>query len=231
MRSNYFDSFFVLSLVLMNILANKSIALGVNWLALDCGIIISWGAFLSMDIIVRRFGPKASIQISMFAICMNLAVALIFFVASLIAGTWSQATGGATNEINTAINNTLSVQWYVLLGSTIAFACSAVLNSVINWSIRKRIEKNPDSFLSFAICSYTSTFLAQIVDNLIFALIVSMCFFGWSFVQCLTCAIIGAVVETVCEAIFSPIGHKMCLKMQKEGIGEEYLTYIATKKK
>ncbi len=34
-------SLFILSIVLMNLLANKSIDIPLDWLALDCGIIVS----------------------------------------------------------------------------------------------------------------------------------------------------------------------------------------------
>ena len=37
----------VLSIVGMNLLANKSIDTGLDWLALDCGILFSWLTFLS----------------------------------------------------------------------------------------------------------------------------------------------------------------------------------------
>ena len=38
-------SLFILSIVLMNSLANKSIDIPLDWLALDCGIIVSWLTF------------------------------------------------------------------------------------------------------------------------------------------------------------------------------------------
>ena len=56
--------FFVLSVVAMNLLANKSISLPVDWLALDCGIIFSWLAFLVMDMVTKHFGPRAAILLS-----------------------------------------------------------------------------------------------------------------------------------------------------------------------
>ncbi|MBQ1285277.1 MAG: hypothetical protein IIY19_02405, partial [Lachnospiraceae bacterium] len=36
------SALFILSIVAMNLLANKSITLPFDWLALDCGIIFSW---------------------------------------------------------------------------------------------------------------------------------------------------------------------------------------------
>ena len=37
---------FVVSVVLMNLLANKEIGLNLDWLALDCGFTLSWLSFL-----------------------------------------------------------------------------------------------------------------------------------------------------------------------------------------
>lgn len=220
-------TFFVLSLVLMNLLANKSIDLGVSWLALDCGIIVSWLAFLVMDILVKHFGPKASTRLTIVAIGLNLLVSLTFMAAAAIPGMWGESFVENGNIINTALNNTISGTWYVLLGSTIAFAVSSLVNNLLNWLIGKQFKKNPDSFWAYASRSYISTMIAQIVDNLVFALIVSYNFFGWSFLQCLTCAITGGLVELLCEIIFSPIGYKVTKKWKEKGIGKEYLDYIS----
>ena len=46
----FITSAFVLAVFSMNLLANKSISLPFEWLALDCGSIVSWFAFLAMDI-------------------------------------------------------------------------------------------------------------------------------------------------------------------------------------
>ena len=69
-------AFFTVSVILMNLLANKEIATGLSWLALDCGFTVSWLSFLCMDIITKRFGPKASIQLSLFAVVMQTLVLL-----------------------------------------------------------------------------------------------------------------------------------------------------------
>ena len=53
-------SMLFLSIVGMNLLANKSIDTGVEWLALDCGILFSWMTFLSMDILTQGYGPRAA---------------------------------------------------------------------------------------------------------------------------------------------------------------------------
>ena len=63
---------FVIAIVSMNLLANKSILLSVSWLALDCGILFSWLVFLLMDIITKSLGPRAATLISVMALVCNL---------------------------------------------------------------------------------------------------------------------------------------------------------------
>ena len=52
-------SLFVVSVICMNLLANKTL-IQTQWIALDGGILISWLSFMCMDIITKHFGPKAS---------------------------------------------------------------------------------------------------------------------------------------------------------------------------
>lgn len=211
----------------MNLLANKSINLPVDWLALDCGIIVSWFAFLTMDIITKHFGPKASTQISIFAIIINLLFCLIMFIGSIIPGVWGESfVEGSENIINTALNHTFGGTWYIILGSTIAFVISSIINNFSNWGIGKIFKKNPDGLPCYIARTYISTSIGQFIDNLIFALIVSLVFFGWSFVQCVTCALTGMIIELLCEVIFSFFGYKICNKWKNNHVGQEYLDYI-----
>ena len=214
-------TFFVLSLVMMNLLANKSIDLGLDWLALDTGIVVSWMAFLTMDILVKSFGPKASTRLTFVAVAVNLIVAIVFMLASSIPGTWGESYCEAGEQVNHALNATFAGSWYILTGSTIAFLVSAGVNNVLNWTVGKAFKKHPDGFVAYATRSYASTMIAQFVDNLVFSLIVSLNLFGWSLLQCFTCALTGAVVELMCEVVFSPIGYAVARKWKKEGIGVE----------
>lgn len=214
---------FAVSVIAMNLLANKSVNLPVDWLALDCGIIVSWVSFLSMDIITKHFGPKAATQVSIVAVLFNLMVCIIFFIAGSIPGIWGESyVEGSETIINSALDHTFSGTWYVLLGSTTAFIISAVVNNFLNYLIGKLINKNSDSFLAYAVRTYISTAVCQFADNLVFALIVSHIFFGWSMLQCITCSVTGMIVELICEVIFSPIGFSVCKKWKKDNIGKEY---------
>lgn len=221
-------TFFVVAIMLMNLLANKSINLNSQWIALDCGILASWLSFMTMDVMVKRFGPKASTQVSITATIIGLVLSFIFFVASKIPGMWGESYVDVGSDIiNSALNNTFGGVWYVVLGSTIACVSGSLVNIFTNWHIGKAREHDPDSFKTFAIRSYVSTAIGQFVDNFVFAIIVSLNFFGWSFIQCLACSFTGAIIELICEAIFSPIGYRIMKRWDAEGVGSEYLNLIA----
>ena len=64
---------FVVAVIMMNLLANKTIV-QTDWIALDAGIVISWLSFMSMDVITKHFGPKASTKVSIFATFINFCV-------------------------------------------------------------------------------------------------------------------------------------------------------------
>ena len=204
----------VLSVVGMNLLANKSIDTGLPWLALDCGILFSWLTFLAMDILTHCYGPRASTAGSLVALAINLLMALMFFLASRLPGAWGESyVPGSEQILNQALDNTFGGTWFIILGSSIAFAVSSVLNNFLNWGIGERIGSAEDGFVPFAVRSYVSTALAQFTDNIVFALLVSRTFFGWSLVQCVTCALTGAIMELLFEVLFSPMGYRISRRL------------------
>lgn len=219
---------FILSVFSMNLLANKSLNIPLDWLALDCGIIVSWVSFLCMDVLTKHFGPKAATTVSVVAVAVNLAMCLILYLASLIPGTWGAYYDfGEEPVVNSALDSTFGGTWYVLFGSTVAFLASAAINNFSNWGVGKIFKKHPDGFGAYACRTYISTAIGQFADNLIFALIVSHFFFGWTIVQCLTCALTGMVAELLVEAAFSPIGYKICNIWRKNGVGKAYFDVLA----
>jgi len=214
---------FVVSVICMNLLANKTL-LQLDWIALDGGILISWLSFMCMDVITKHFGPKASNRVILLAVIINLLTCLIFFVASAIPSNASDYT---------AFDSIFGGTWFILLGSTVAFLASGGINNALNWIIGKSFKKNPDGKLAFAVRSYVSTFIGQFLDNFIFSVIVFVLFapifwngFCWSVLQCATCALTGALVELLMEIIFSPLGYKITKKWKREAVGKEYLDFI-----
>ena len=216
---------FVVSIVLMNLFANKSINLPFNWLALDCGIIFAWAPFLSMDLIVKHFGAKASIKISLLATAINVVVSILFFIAAIVPGMWGESFNFVDGtSINQALDNTVKGNWYILFGSTVAFIVASILKAITNEFVGNISKK--DNYLAFTLRTYASTFIGQFVDNLVFSLIVSQVLFGWTLTQCIFCALTGAVVELLMEALFTPIGWKVCKKWKDKNVGKEYLAHI-----
>lgn len=224
----FITSVFVLAVFSMNLLANKSILLPFEWLALDCGIIVSWFAFLAMDIITKHFGPKAATQLSLFATALTLMFSIIFFIGSLIPGVWSQADGAAS-AVNDALNKTFGGTWYVIVGSALAFSVSAAVNNFTNRAVNSFFRKKPDGATAFLVSSYISTAIGQFSDNMIFSLTVSRAFFGWSLIQCVTCSVTGMLAELLFEAVFSYNGFKISKKWNDRHIGQEYLAYRQAK--
>ncbi len=219
---------FVVSVICMNLLANKTL-LQLDFIALDGGILISWLSFMCMDIITKHFGPKASNRISILASGINLLTCLIFYVASAIPSN--------ANDYE-AFNSIFGGTWFILLGSTIAFLSSAMINNFLNFMIGSAFRKNPDGKLAYAMQTYISTFIGQFLDNFIFSVIVFVGFapifwggFHWTVLQCAMCALTGALAELIMEILFSPLGYRIVKKWKADSVGKEYLDYIEKGKK
>lgn len=219
---------FVVSVICMNLLANKTL-LQLDWIALDGGILISWLSFMCMDIITRHFGPKASTKISVLAAIINLLTCLIFYAASIIP-----SNANDYSDFNGIFGGT----WFILLGSTVAFLASAVINNMLNWTIGKAFRKNPDGKFAYAMRTYISTFIGQFFDNFLFSIIVFVIFapifwdgFHWTVLQCATCALTGAMAELIMEILFSPFGYRIVSRWKKSCVGREYLDYVSKGKK
>ena len=220
-------SLFVVSVICMNLLANKTL-IQLDWIALDGGILISWLSFMCMDMITKHFGPKASNSVTVLAVMINILTCLIFFTASAIP---------SSADDYTAFDTIFGGTWFILLGSTVAFLLSALINNALNFLVGAIIKKNSDGKLAYALRSYISTFFGQFIDNFIFSVIVFVIFapiywdgFSWTLLQCATCALTGAFAELIMEIIFSPIGYKLTKRWQKEEVGREYFKFIGREK-
>jgi len=220
---------FVTAVVSMNLLANKSVDTGLSWLALDCGILFSWLVFLLMDVTTKRFGVRAANILSVVALVINLFFSAFYIAASYIPGVWSQSfVEGSEGIIGYALDGTFRSSWFVILGSSVAFITSAVLNNFLNAFFGKLLKNR--GFMAFSVSCYVSTLIAQFADNLLFAFIVSYHFFGWTPLQCVMCAVTGAVAELLFEVVFSPVGYRVVKRMEQEEVGKAYLDYLSARK-
>lgn len=215
-------SIFILSVVCANLMANKELVT-FKYAALDCGFAFSWIMFLCMDVICKRWGAKASIKISLVALAANLFICVSFALLAKTPGKWGEYYASENSLVNDALNATFAGSWYVVLGSSVAFVSSSVVNALLNCAIGSLFKS--DGFFSFASRSYISTAIAQLVDNFIFATIVSKVFFGWTWIQVFVCSAIGAGFELLGEIFFSGLGYKVVRQWEKEKVGQEYIEY------
>ena len=215
-------SLFIVSVIMMNLLANKEF-ISTPYLALDCGFFLSWISFLCMDMICKRFGPKAGAKVAILAMTVNACACLIFKLLSLSPGMWGEYYSTGMTEVNDALNATIGGSWYVVLGSSIAMVCGALTNSAVNHAVAIRLKSS--GYKAFALRSFLSTGIGQFIDNFVFAVIVSLHFFGWTWTQIFFCSLTGAAMELLCEVIFSPMGYPVSEKWEEEHVGEQYLKY------
>ena len=229
---------FFVATVAMNLMANKFLISYGSYVSITWGLIISWIPFLCSDIITKTYGAKASIKLNIVALLVNLACTLVFLVIAVIPD-WKYgfAVAGGFEE-----GGVFRASWYVCLASSIAFIISGILNSVTNSAVGMLFKKNPDGKVAFVTRTYTSTLLGQFVDNFLFIFLafgvfgnIASGFNGQVLVQNLGAGVgagfVGAVAELLMEAIFSPLGYKVCKKWRAESVGEDYFNYCRENEK
>lgn len=209
---------FVLSVVSMNLLANKEL-FHTSWIALDCGFALSWIPFLIMDSTCKVYGGRAAARISVLALAINLITFFVFKLIAMTPGAWGEYYATGLDTVNASLNNTIGGSSWIVLGSAFAMFVSSVVNSVVNASVARLLRHRRDGYGTFAVRSFTSTAIAQFVDNLVFALIVSIPLFGWNMTQALTCSIAAALFELLLEVCFSGVGYRMTKKWTRSNEG------------
>lgn len=215
--------------VLMNILANKSI-INLPWLIQDAGILMSWVGFLVGDLLVKAFGSKNAIRVNLTCLAISLFISGLLAIVPVVPGDWSPVfdpsinSGDIGSNINAAVNSVMGNVWYVILGSAVASAVGLIVNGLTQGLLIKKIEtKHGDKYWGFFVASASSTMIGQILDNMVFAALVSVKFFGWTWNQVLVCSICGAIVELIVEMVFSPLTYKISKNWKKNGIGTEWI--------
>lgn len=215
--------------VLMNILANKSI-INLPWLIQDAGILMSWVGFLVGDLLVKAFGSKNAIRVNLTCLGISLFISGLLAIVAVVPGEWSPVfdptinPGDLGSNINAAVNSVMGNVWYVILGSAVASAVGLVVNGLTQGLLIKKIEaKHGDKYWGFFVASAASTMIGQIIDNMVFALLVSVKFFGWTWTQVLVCSLTGAIFELIIELVFSPLTYRISRNWKKNGIGTEWI--------
>jgi len=203
-------SVFIVTVVSMNLLANKEL-FRTDWVALDCGFILSWIPFLIMDVICKAYGGKAAVRISVLAIAINLILFFIFKLVALTPGMWGAYYDTESLAVNEALNSTIGGSSWIVIWSAVAMAVASLINSIVNISSAKLTRK--ENYGAFAFRSFTSTIVSQFADNFIFALFVSIPLFDWSLKQAIICSLVAATFELIMEILFSGIGYRLSKRL------------------
>ena len=205
------------ALVAMNFLANKGIV-ATSWISIDAGIVVSWVSFLAGDTLVKRFGPKAAIKINVTAICVQLVCIMLLTAGALIP--WADPSTAMEG-----FDSIFGAAMWPLAAGTAAFVIAITFDSFISKFVLTRF-RNRTTFKAYATASYVSTFVGQFLDNLLFALFFSV-WQPWCDPSSIwMMALAGAVVELICQAVFSPAGYKIASNWRKNGVGNEYIAIV-----
>lgn len=216
----------VVTTVLMNLLANKSL-IATSWWTGDCGFIVSWVMFLVMDIVTQKYGGKASFAVTMFDVVVALAMGGL--MAGVAAVPETEISGWFYGpEASQALNNVIGNNYLVLLVSLFAFTCASIVDILINVTIGKAFrntktfadntnKRGAKGFFIYFCRAYASTFISQFVDNLVFACIAVPLLFKYpcTFGSLAIGALLGAVTELLIELIFAPVGYATICKKEK----------------
>lgn len=218
---------FVLSVVLMNLLASRELYRS-DYFCLNTGLALSWISFLCMDCVVKRFGAKAANRLSITAIVINMACAVMFFLLMKTPGRWAayyaSQDPAVADLITKGVDSTFSGAWYVVVGSSLAMLAASLVNSSLNQLIGARSDHG--NYRGFATRSLVSTCIAQFVDNFVFSALVSHVFFGWNWMQVIICSFTSMLIELAFEALFSPLGYSISKGWERDHVGEEYIACI-----
>lgn len=230
--------------VLMNILAAKSIinvsatftstnwfTKGDNfWLVQDAGLIVSWIGFLVGDLLVKAFGSKNAIRINITSLVLSLFISLLLFGVSKVKGDWASIFDKAgkllpeADSINRGIDGVIGNVWQVILGSAAATFVGILVNNITHGILlKKMIKKHGDRYFGYFVAAGASTVFGQVIDNIVFALLIGIRFFHWSLFSVLMCSLLGALVELVVEMIFTPLTYKISQNWAKNKIGQDWM--------
>ena len=223
---------FTAATITMNLAANKIVWSGLTvdgtpLVSVTGGLFLSWAIFLLMDIVTKTYGVKASIKLTLLGALAN-AVAVVFLaLIALFPAKYPYEGASAVFDTLFGFEALSAPQpWQILLSSTIAYIVSGIVNALVNGAFGKLFKKKPDGKAAFYCRSYVSTAVGQFVDNFIFAALAFALFAPFYTLPTLIgISVMGALLEMLCEVIFSPVGYRICVKWQRDGVGKDYLEY------
>ena len=174
------------SLIMMNVLATKSIDIGL--FTVTTGIFVSPIVFIVQDVVTELFGFKKAKDMIMLGFAMAITATLLYQLAI-----WVEPSVVFANQ--EAFSSVLSTTFRITIASLSAYTVGSLTNS----KIMHQLKTHNDSLFVRAI---SSTIVGQFLDNLIFAFIA---FYGvMPLSNVISMAFGGTLIEVVYEIIFYP---------------------------
>jgi uncharacterized integral membrane protein (TIGR00697 family) len=185
---NYLYAAYCVGLVTMNILASKQ--MDILLFTINLGLFISPVVFIINDIQSEVFGYQSAKGMIKTGLVVNLAVAIIYFLAINVPP--------SVNFVNQeAFRAVLGSTARITAASVTAYYIGSLINSKVMVSLKKRFYK----YLFFR--AIASTVAGQVIDNVVF---MTLAFAGvLPAAAIITMVIGGTIIETVYEVIFYPV--------------------------
>lgn len=199
-------AFYFLGSIMMNILTMKTLQFGPISV-FTCGIMMTPLVFACNDILTECMGKKFAYKIILAGAGINLAWSLLCAVAIALPG---------NNEyIADCFKTILGSTWRITAASIIAYIGGGYINNWIMDKLRQR-----DGEKRYYLRAISSTAFGQLFDDYVFVFL-AFAPFGISAIEnpwgaILTVPLISAIVETVIEAVFTPVSKKICDIIKQE---------------
>jgi uncharacterized integral membrane protein (TIGR00697 family) len=184
----YLYAAYCVGLVLMNILASKQMDIYI--FTINLGLFISPIVFIILDVQSEVFGYKSAKALITAGLVVNIAVAVIYFLAIKIPP--------SVNFVNQdAFRAVLGSTVRITVASVTAYYIGSLINSKVMVAMKRKYEKH------LFVRAITSTIAGQAVDNAVF---MTLAFAGvLPAAAIITMVIGGTFIETMYEVVFYPV--------------------------
>ena len=193
-------AFYFIGSIMMNVLTMKTLQLG-SVSVFTCGIMMTPLVFACNDILTECMGKKFAFRVILVGAGINLAWSLLCAAAIALPG---------NNEyIADCFKTILGSTWRITASSIIAYIGSGFIN---NW-IMDRLKLR-DGKRRYYLRAISSTAFGQLFDDYVFMFLafapvgISAIENPWAAI--LTVPLVSAIVETIIEAVVTPISKRIC---------------------
>lgn len=199
-------AFYFLGSIMMNVLTMKTLQIG-NVSIFTCGIILTPLVFACNDILTECMGKKFAVKMVWAGAGVNL------LWSGLCALTI--ALPGNNPYIAECYSTILGSTWRITGASIIAYIGSGYINNIIMDGMKKR-----DGEKRYYARAIISTAFGQLFDDYVF-IFLAFAPFGISAIEnpwpaIITVPIVSAIVETIIEAVFTPVSKRICDTIKAE---------------